>query len=120
PVGYEEHVELSAFRDRGDRLHHRHAAARRIGAFVAPAGGMIAGAENENAEMHLSPRGCHGLRSPLPGGAPVSRGSLSHCSKRRFRSRTSFAHLSSSECTRAASTAGGPPTPSMPSLAKLS
>ena len=53
-VGDEEQVEFAALGDARDRLHHRQAAAARGGAFVAPAGRMVAGAEHEHAEMHLT------------------------------------------------------------------
>src|SRR5262249_31290973 len=61
PIGKKEMIELAALSDARDRLHHREAAARRIRGLPTPAGRMIAGAEHEHAEMHLTLRHCFAL-----------------------------------------------------------
>src|SRR5436309_15392705 len=53
-VGDEEQVEFPTLGGACDGLHHRKAATAHGGAFGAPSGRMIAGAEHEDAEMHLT------------------------------------------------------------------
>src|SRR5215470_7170696 len=53
-VGNEEQVKFPAFGDARDLLHDLQAAAACGVAFVAPAGGMVAGSEDEDAEVHLT------------------------------------------------------------------
>src|SRR5262245_48687217 len=119
PIGDEEQVELATLGDPRNLQHHRQAAAGRRRAFVAPAGRMVSGAEHEYAEMHLTFGRRHAASSrrlPAQSGAR----SADHWSTRMFFSRTMFAHLRISVWTLAARMSGGPPTPSMPSFAKLS
>ena len=59
-VGDEQQVELAAFGDAGDLLHHRQFHVGGEGAVRAPAGHMVAGAEDEDAQMHLTVGRGHG------------------------------------------------------------
>src|SRR3989442_14531472 len=64
PVGYEQEVELAAFGLPGDLLDDRQIVVAGRRAVVAPSGGVIAGAEHEHAEVHLTLRR-HGLAPVL-------------------------------------------------------
>src|SRR3989449_5611611 len=54
----------------GDLLHDRQVVGAGRRAVVAPSGGVIAGAEHEHAEVHLTPLRRHGL-APLGGWSPL-------------------------------------------------
>ena len=60
PVGHEQEIELAALRLPGDLLDDRQVVVAGRRAVVAPSGGVIAGAEHEHAEVHLTPRRRHG------------------------------------------------------------
>jgi hypothetical protein len=60
-VGDEHQVELAAFGDAGDLLHHRQFHVRGECAVHAPARHVVAGAEYEDAEMHLTVGRLHGV-----------------------------------------------------------
>src|SRR5262249_59647914 len=63
-VGNEQQVELAALGDAGNLLHDRELHMRGKGAVVAPAGGMVAGAEHEPPEMHLPLANAHPILVP--------------------------------------------------------
>jgi hypothetical protein len=63
PIGDEDEIELAALGGTGDLLHDRQFAAAGRRALVAPASGVVAGAEHEHAEMHLTVGGTHRLGS---------------------------------------------------------
>ena len=52
-VGDEQQVELAAFGNAGDLLDDRELHMAGGGALIAPSGRMVAGAEDEDPEMHL-------------------------------------------------------------------
>ena len=60
PVGHEQEVELAALGLPGDLLDDRQVVVAGRRALVAPPGGVIAGAEDEHAEVHLAPLRRHG------------------------------------------------------------
>src|SRR6266850_3930095 len=60
PVGYEQEVELAALGLPGDLLDDRQIVVAGGRAVVAPSGGVIAGAEHEHAEVHLTSLQRHG------------------------------------------------------------
>src|SRR3989449_10803367 len=66
PVGHEQEVELATLGVLGDLLDDRQVVVAGRRAVVTPSGGVIAGAEHEHAEVHLTPPRRHG---PLPSGA---------------------------------------------------
>src|SRR5438046_2271637 len=53
-VGHEHEIELAALGLARDFLDDREIVVADRGAFVSPPGGMVAGAEDEDAEMHLA------------------------------------------------------------------
>src|SRR5206468_950439 len=60
PVGHEQKVELATLGLPGDLLDNRQIVVAGRRAVVAPSGGVIAGAEHEHAEVHLTPLRRHG------------------------------------------------------------
>ena len=62
-VGDEQQVELAALGLAGDLLDDREVVVAGRRPLVAPAGGVVAGAEDEHAEMHLAPSRTHARRS---------------------------------------------------------
>src|SRR5262249_16346385 len=54
PVRYEQQIEFAAFGGAGDFLDDRQLVVAGGGSIVTPAGGMVAGAKNEDAQMHLT------------------------------------------------------------------
>src|SRR5882672_5986281 len=72
PVGHEQEVELATLGMPGDLLDDRQIVVAGRRAIVAPSGGVIAGAEHEHAEVHLTPLGRHGL-TPVQVGTWSSR-----------------------------------------------
>ena len=64
PVGDEQQVEPPPLGDPGDLLDHRQIVVAGGGTRVAPAGGVVPGAEDENAEMHLTRGLAHSARPP--------------------------------------------------------
>src|SRR5438034_1005687 len=73
PVGHEQEVELAALGVPGDLLDDRQVVVAGRRAVVAPAGGVIAGAEHEHAEVHLAPLRRHGEYRPYFFAADMSR-----------------------------------------------
>src|SRR5207244_255226 len=63
-VGDEHEVELAALGLARDLLDDREVVVAGRGALVAPPGGVVAGAEDEDAEMHLTPCRTHWRCSP--------------------------------------------------------
>ena len=63
-IGNEEQVEFAALGDLRAGGDQRPTGIAAPGALVAPAGGMIAGAEPENAEVHLAFDGGHVWLAP--------------------------------------------------------
>src|ERR1700721_1184200 len=59
-VGDEQQVEFARLGDAGDFVHHRQFHVGGEGAVGAPAGHVVAGAEDEDAEMHLTAGRGHG------------------------------------------------------------
>ena len=80
PVGDEQQVEPLPLGDPGDLLEHRQIVVAGGGTRVAPAGGVVAGAEDENAEMHLTRAWLMPLTLPI-----VSCGCASSVPTRRTR-----------------------------------
>src|SRR5271154_7034764 len=64
PVGNEQKVEFTALGNAGNFGRDRKIVVADRGPIVAPAGGMVAGAEHEHAEMHLTSGGTHSRGSP--------------------------------------------------------
>jgi hypothetical protein len=63
-VGDEQQVELAALGNARDLLHDRQLHMAGGGAFIPPAGGMVARPEDEHPHMHLTPA-AHAPRPPL-------------------------------------------------------
>ncbi len=60
----EQEVELAALGLTGDLLDDRKVIVAGRGPLISPAGGVVAGAKDEHAEMHLTPRSTHAGCSP--------------------------------------------------------
>ena len=67
PVGHEQEVELATLGVMGDLLDDRQVVVAGGRTVVTPSGGVIAGAEHEHAEVHLTPLRRHGL-TPVQAG----------------------------------------------------
>jgi hypothetical protein len=65
PVGNKQQVEFAALGYTGDLLRHRQIEIARRRAVKAPAGRMVAGAEDKNPEMHLTGGSGHWRYSPV-------------------------------------------------------
>ncbi len=77
PVRHEHQVELAAFGGARNLLDHRQLVVAGRGALVAPAGGVVAGAQHKHAEMHLTlartHRACPPIDDPPPFPRPAPR-----------------------------------------------
>src|SRR6266850_2204743 len=73
PVGDEQEIELTTLGVSGDLLDDRQVVVAGRRAVVAPPGGVIAGAEHEHAEVHLTPLRRHGIAG-LTFSPPTCRG----------------------------------------------
>jgi hypothetical protein len=92
PVGDEQQVEPATLGDAGNLLDDDKLIVAGRGPFVPPAGGMVAGAKDEDAEMHLTVGGTHSGRSPSLGfGAhaalALAMPTLTHARPQRLRPR---------------------------------
>src|SRR6266446_2392656 len=74
PVGHEQEVELATLGMLGDLLDDRQVVVAGRRAVVAPSGRVIAGAEHEHAEVHLTPLRRHGPAPLLARRFPSSLG----------------------------------------------